>query len=55
MFYKMIERKRDEWYASDDCTVGSMIGYIEQTGQMRDAQIDAIKTYLFRNCSAPQL
>lgn len=47
MFYKMIERKRDDWYASADCTVGSIIGYIEQAGYMRDAQIDAIKTYLF--------
>ena len=47
MFYKMIERKRDEWYASADCTVGSIISYMEQAGYMRDAQIDAIKTYLF--------
>ena len=47
MFYKMIERKRDEWYASAECTVNAIIGYIEQAGFMRDAQIDAIKTYLF--------
>ncbi len=47
MFFKMIERKRDEWYASADCTVNSIIGYIEQAGFMRDAQIEAIKTYLF--------
>ena len=47
MFYKMIEAKRNEWLASDDCTVRGDIAYIERTGQMRDAQIDAIKTYLF--------
>lgn len=47
MFYKMIGRKRDEWYASTDCTVSSIISYIEQAGYMRDAQINAIKTYLF--------
>ena len=47
MFYKMIERKRDEWYTSTDCTVNSIIDYIVQAGYMRDAQIDAIKTYLF--------
>lgn len=47
MFYKMIEAKRNEWLASDDCTVRGDIAYIERTGQMRDAQIEAIKTYLF--------
>lgn len=47
MFYKMIEAKRNEWLASDKCTVKGDIAYIEKTGQMRDAQIEAIKTYLF--------
>ena len=47
MFYKMIERARDRWYASPECAVGSVIDYIARTGQMRDAQIDAIKTYLY--------
>lgn len=47
MFYKMIENRRNEWYASDDCTVGALIDYIVGAEQMRDAQIDAIKTYLF--------
>ena len=47
MFYKMIEAKRNEWLASDRCTVKGIIDYIEKTGQMRDAQIEAIKTYLF--------
>lgn len=47
MFYKMIENKRDQWLASDECTVTSLIDYIVVTGQMRDAQVEAIKTYLF--------
>lgn len=47
MFYKMIDAKRNEWLASDNCTVKGVINYIEKTGQMRDAQIEAIKTYLF--------
>ena len=47
MFYKMIENKCNQWYNSDGCTVKNLIEYIEKTGQMRDAQIDAIKTYLF--------
>ncbi len=47
MFYKMIENKCKEWYNSNDCTVKTLIEYIEKTGQMRDAQIKAIKVYLF--------
>lgn len=47
MFYKMISTARDRWYGSDDCTVKSLVDYIIQTGQMRDAQVEAIKTYLF--------
>lgn len=47
MFYKMIERARDRWYASPDCTVADLIGYMIQQGHLRDAQIEAIKTYLY--------
>lgn len=47
MFYRMIEKKRDPWYASPDCTIQPLIDYMEKRGQMRDAQIDAIKTYLY--------
>lgn len=47
MFYKLIEKKRDEWLASPDCTVRDFIGYIIDRGQMRDAQLEAIKTYLY--------
>ena len=57
MFYKMIENKCNEWYNSEQCTVRTLIEYIEKTRQMRDAQIDAIKTYLFLkiacNCKPP--
>ena len=47
MFYTMIAKKCREWYDSDQCTVQNIVDYIEKTGQMRDAQIEAIKTYLF--------
>lgn len=47
MFYKIIQNKRDQWYASPDCTICSLIDYIELRGMMRDAQVDAIKTYLY--------
>ena len=47
MFYKLIENKCKAWYASSQCTVKDLIEYIKKTGQMRDAQIEAIKVYLF--------
>lgn len=47
MFYKMIERAREQWYSSSSCTVRNVIEYMTQQGNLRDAQIDAIKTYLF--------
>lgn len=47
MFYKMITNARNRWLMSDQCTVKDLFAYIETAGQMRDAQIDAIKTYLF--------
>lgn len=47
MFYRLIEQKRDEWMNSECCTVRGLLSYIESTSKMRDAQVDAIKTYLF--------
>ena len=47
MFYRLIEHKRNLWYASPECTIRELIQYIEQRGMMRDAQIEAIKTYLY--------
>lgn len=47
MFYKLIEKKRNEWLSSKDCSVSELIQYIEHRGMMRDAQLEAIKTYLF--------
>lgn len=47
MFYKMITKARDRWFASANCTVGSLVNYIERKGELRSAQIEAIKTYLF--------
>lgn len=47
MFYKIIEKKRDEWLSSSSCVITDLISYIEHQHKMRDAQIEAIKTYLF--------
>ncbi|MHC0037909.1 DEAD/DEAH box helicase family protein [Pseudoneobacillus sp. C159] len=47
MFYKMINKKSEMWFNSNDCTVKEVINYIIEQGKLRDAQIEAIKTYLF--------
>lgn len=47
MFYQLIEKKRNEWLASKDCSITDLLHYIEQRGMMRDAQLEAIQTYLF--------
>lgn len=47
MFYRLIGNKRDEWLNSDDCTVRNLLDYIQQRGFLRDAQLEAVKTYLY--------
>lgn len=43
----MIERARDRWYTSPECTGSDLTNYMVQQGHLRDAQIEAIKTYLY--------
>lgn len=47
MLYDMITKKRDQWLKDPSCPVHGVLSYIEQKGALRDAQIDAIRTYLF--------
>ena len=47
MFYKILQKKRNEWLRRSDCPIETLLSYIECKCMMRDAQIDAIKTYLF--------
>lgn len=47
MFYQLINNKRDRWMQASLCPIKPLIDYIERRGMMRDAQIEAIKTYLF--------
>ena len=47
MFYNIITTKRDQWLSRPDSPASLLITYIEQRGKMRDAQVDAIKTYLY--------
>lgn len=43
----MIQKSCSKWFASDDCKINNLISYMSATGDLRDAQIEAIKTYLF--------
>lgn len=47
MLYKLIQNKRDQWLHSEECTIRTVLNYIEQRGMLRDAQVEAIKTYLY--------
>lgn len=47
MFHELIKNKMNEWYQSDDCKIKGIIDYIVKQDKMRDAQIEAIKLYLF--------
>ena len=47
MFYKIIQNKVDKWYQSDECKIKNIINYIINQGNLRDAQIEAMKLYLF--------
>ena len=47
MFYKLIKKKSDEWYSSEECTVNNLIDYMINKGELRDTQIEAIKVYLY--------
>ena len=47
MFYQTITHKRDQWLSRPNCPALPLTAYIEQRGMMRDAQVDAVKTYLY--------
>ena len=47
MFYKLIQKKRDLWLASEACPVRELLSYVVSKAKLRDAQIEAVKTYLF--------
>lgn len=47
MFHQMITKQRDAWLASSACTATELLRYMEGRGFLRDAQLEAIKTYLF--------
>lgn len=47
MLNKWIKAKSDRWYESQDCTIAPMIDYMISARKLRDAQIEAIKIYLY--------
>lgn len=47
MFYRLIENKREQWLSSGACPVRHLLEYIQKKGKLRDAQFEAIKTYLY--------
>lgn len=47
MFYHLINNASNAWYDSKACTINELIGYMRAQSALRDAQIDAIKTYLY--------
>lgn len=47
MLYTLIHNKREQWLHSEECTIRSVLDYIVQRGMMRDAQVEAIKAYLY--------
>lgn len=47
MLYSLVQAKKNRWLASNECTVKGLLAYIRGRGDLRDAQIEAIETYLF--------
>ena len=47
MINRIIQKKRDEWLNSDDCPIKDLLSYMLKREFLRDAQIEAIKTYLY--------
>jgi len=47
MLQTIIEHHKNQWINSDECTIKPIISYIRNKEQLRDAQINALETYLF--------
>lgn len=47
MINRIIQKKRDKWLNSDDCPIKDLLSYMLKSGFLRDAQVEAIKTYLY--------
>jgi len=47
MLHSIIEYKKTQWLNSNECTIRPIIDYIAKKKQLREAQYQAIETYLF--------
>ncbi len=47
MLNALISQRAQSWFSQPDCPARAIIDHISQRGFLRDAQIEAIKTYLF--------
>lgn len=47
MLQNIIEYHKNQWLNSDECTIRPIIDYIKIKGHLREAQYQAIETYLF--------
>lgn len=47
MLQTIIKYHKNQWLNSDECTIRPIIDYIKNKGQLREAQYEAIETYLF--------
>ena len=47
MLNSFISEKTRAWFQREDCPAADIVAYMASAGHLRDAQIEAIKTYLF--------
>ena len=47
MLNTLISEKCASWFAREDCPARQIVAHIQAVGFLRDAQVEAIKTYLF--------
>lgn len=47
MFYELIAEASNEWWQKPDCPCHSFLQYVLERGKLRDAQIDALRHYLY--------
>ncbi len=47
MLHNLIQTKKSRWLQSSECMVKPLLDYIRNKAELRDAQIEAIETYLF--------
>ena len=52
MIYPLIQKKKDLWLQSGDCTVKPLIDYMHLRGNLWDDQLEAIEIYLYLKIAA---